>query len=231
MSESNRRFVIGAELRAAAGDEGMVINARVVKYGALSLLGVPMPGARERIAAGCFRDSLANGDDVVALFNHNQDVPLGRVKNGTLRLTDDKDSLRFSVRLNPTVQAHRDMHALVKDGTIGDCSFAFSGVDDDWTNEQDERGNSYILRTVKSAKLHDVSLVVSPAYGNGATTAQARSLAYRFATTPIGDGGWVAEVNAKLTALGRQFADEETAYLREQVNRVGEEIRRQAMGE
>jgi HK97 family phage prohead protease len=230
MSENNRRFVIGAELRAAAGDNGMVVNARAVKYGALSLPGVPMPGARERIAAGCFRDSLANGDDVVALFNHNQDVPLGRVKNGTLKLTDDKDSLRFSLRLNPDVQAHRDMHALVKDGTIGECSFAFSGVDDDWTNEDDERGNPYILRTVKSAKLHDVSLVVSPAYSDGATTAQARSLAYRFATTPTGDSGWVAEVNAKLAALGRQFAADEDAYLREQVNRLGEQIRRQGMG-
>lgn len=230
MSENNRRFVIGAELRAAAGDNGMIVNARAVKYGALSLPGVPMPGARERISAGCFRDSLRNGDDVVALFNHNQDVPLGRVKNGTLKLTDDNDSLRFSVRLNPAVQAHRDLHALVKDGTVAECSFAFSGVDDDWTNEQDERGSPYILRTVRSAKLHDVSLVVSPAYGSGATTAQARSLAYRFATIPAGDAGWVAEINAKLTALGRQFADDEDAYLREQVNRLGEEIRRQGMG-
>jgi len=230
MSESNRRFVIGAELRASAGDDGMIVNARAVKYGALSLPGVPMPGARERIAAGCFRDSLANGDDVVALWNHNQDVPLGRVKNGSLKLVDDKDSLRFSVRLNPAVQAHRDTYELVKDGTIGECSFAFSGVDDDWTNEQDERGNAYILRTVKSAKLHDVSLVVSPAYSDGATTAQARSLAYRFAAAPVGDTGWVAEVNAKLTALGRQFAADEDAYLREQVARLGEEIRKQGMG-
>src|ERR1051326_6991614 len=188
MSENNRRFVIGAELRATRerdddDDEELVVEARAVKYGALSMPGVPMPGARERISAGCFRDSLADGDDVVALWNHNQDAPLGRVKNGTLKLTDDKDSLRFSVRLNPAVQSHRDTYELVKDGTIGDCSFAFSGVDDDWTQEQDERGNPYILRTVKSAKLHDVSLVLSPAYGDGATTAQARSLAYRFATT------------------------------------------------
>jgi len=224
---------LGAELRATRepedDDEELVVEARAVKYGALSLPGVPMAGARERIAAGCFRDSLASGSDVVALWNHNQDAPLGRLRNGTLTLQDTKDALNFTVRLNPKVQSHRDLHQLVSDGTVADCSFAFSGVEDDWSDAMDERGNPYILRTVKRAKLHDVSLVLSPAYGDGATTAQARSLAYRFATTPVGDDGWVAEVNAKLAALGRQFAAEEDAYLREQVDRIGAEIRRQGM--
>jgi len=225
----NRRYVVGCELRAAAGDDGMTIEARAVKYGALSLPGVPMPGARERIAAGCFRNSLANGDEVVALFNHDPNVPLGRTRNGTLKLTDDKDSLRFSVRLNPAVQAHRDIAALVKDQTVSECSFAFSDVDDEWSDGQDERGIHCMLRTIKSAKLRDVSLVLTPAYSDGATIAQARSLAYRFAA-PIGDAGWVTEVNAKLTTLGRQIAADEDTYLREQVARLGEEIRKQGMG-
>src|SRR6266481_2808341 len=155
-----RRFVIGAALRATragAGDDALIVEARAVKYGALSLPGVPTAGARERIAAGAFRNTLASGDDVVALFNHNQDAPLGRLKNGTLKLQDSPDALNFTIRLNPNVQAHRDLHELVKDGTVADCSFAFSQADDDWSDEKDERGKPYILRTVKSAKLHDVS--------------------------------------------------------------------------
>jgi hypothetical protein len=48
---NNRRYVLGAELRAAASDDdSLTITARAVKYNALSLPGVPGAGARERIA-------------------------------------------------------------------------------------------------------------------------------------------------------------------------------------
>ena len=45
------------------------------------------PGATESVAPGAFSESL-NGD-VRALFNHNQDIVLGRTTNGTLELRDD----------------------------------------------------------------------------------------------------------------------------------------------
>ncbi len=207
-----RRFVIGAQLRAKrTGDDSMIIEARAIKYGALSLPGVPTAGARERIAAGCFRSTLANGNDVVALFNHNSNAPLGRTKNGTLKLQDSPDALNFTVRLNPNVQTHRDLHELVKDGTLADCSFAFSDVDDDWTNEKDERGQPYMLRTIRSAKLHDVSIVLAPAYSDGATAVQARALAYQFAE--------------------KTLLNEHDAAVRARLERIGAEIRQQELDE
>jgi HK97 family phage prohead protease len=179
---NNRRFVVGAELRASKSEKGLTIVARAVKYGALSLPNVPAPGCVERIAPGCFAKSLANNDEVVALVNHDPSQILGRTRNGSLQLLDDENSLRFAVRLNPNVQAHRDVHALVSDGTLSECSFAFSDVQDEWSDGSDDRGNRCKVRTIRSAKIHDVSIVTNAAYSGGATDAQARCLAYRFST-------------------------------------------------
>ena len=201
---TQRRLVIGAELRAENENSGLIICGRAVKYGALSQPGVPAPGCCERMAPGCFRESIAAGDDVVALVNHDPSQILGRIRNGSLTLTDDSDSLCFSIRLNSTVQAHRDLHALVKDGTLSECSFAFRAIDDDWTSTRDERGNRFQLRTVKSAKLYDCSIVTTPAYGDGATAAHARNLAYDFS---IGGDPW-ADERAKLAELDAKFEDE-----------------------
>lgn len=185
---TDRRFVVGAELRADAKAGAFTITARAVQYGALSEPNIPVAGGRETIAKGAFRDSLASGSDVLALYQHDQNQPpLGRLKNGSLSIQDTDDGLYFTVRLNPAVQYHKDIHALVKDGSIDACSFAFivNPDGDKWTNETDERGQSYILRTVRSAKLLDCSLVLTPAYGNGATSAQARNVSYRFSTAPV----------------------------------------------
>ena len=49
------RYVAG-ELRTGGPAEDFMIYARAVKYGALSLPGVPLPGTREKIAAGPLRN-------------------------------------------------------------------------------------------------------------------------------------------------------------------------------
>jgi uncharacterized protein len=174
------RFVEGAELRASQGDEGaLVIDGRAIKYGALSELNVPAPDARERIAPGAFAESL-KARNVVADYNHSTEyLPLGNTANRTLELFDTPEALTFTLRLNPKIQAHRDIHELVKAGTMNCCSFAFNCTDDEWVSVQ---GTS--VRTVKKGNLFAITLTPSPAYGNGATVASARSLAYRFAQSP-----------------------------------------------
>ena len=187
MSKQEKRYIVAAEFRTAAGDDALVVEARIAKYGALSQPNVPAPGARECFRAGAFRDSLKNGDDVVALYNHDMNSPLARVSNGKLKLTDSPESLNAVILLNPKVQAHRDLYENCKDNLINACSFAFSanGGGEKWTQETDEDGRSYVLRSVTAAKLFDVSLLSAPpAYGNGATSVQARSLAYRYSVEP-----------------------------------------------
>ena len=44
---------------------------------------------REQFAPGAFKDSLASGSDVRALYEHNYTQLLGRTKSGTLVLSED----------------------------------------------------------------------------------------------------------------------------------------------
>lgn len=172
----DKRISIDAELRASGSGDQYVLEGRAIKYNSLSK---SLGGFREKIAPGCFRADLATADhDCVALRDHDPSQILGRESNGTLTLTDSNDGLRFRIQLNPAVQAHRDLHALVKDGTLHECSFAFgveSPDDEEWEKGTDERGKRIAIRTVKRAKLFDVSVVTNPAYGNDATSAQARA--------------------------------------------------------
>lgn len=207
-----RRYVLGAELRAEKSGNEFKIVARAVKYGARSKPGVPAQGCYERCMPGCFTRSLASGDDVKALLNHDQNFVLGRTENQTLRLADSKDSLRFEVRLNPNVQFHRDVHALVEAGTLTECSFAFAcdPNGDDYAEDKDERGQKCMVRSIRSAKLYDVSIVASPAYGGGATSAEARSLAYEF--KPDTDPEALA-IATRLARLGEQVRADREAVL------------------
>jgi len=112
--------------------------------------------------------------------NHDSNQILGRVANGTLSLRESERGLEFECRLNPESQAHRDLYASVKRGDINACSFAFTldGKDgDSWAICRDERGHSFSHRTLWNVRIHDVSVVVSPAYPQG-TGVSARSCDY-----------------------------------------------------
>src|ERR1035438_6502836 len=99
MSNTDRRFVVGAELRADAKAGAFTITARAVQYGALSEPNIPIAGGRETIAPGAFTDSLASGSDVLALYQHDQNQPpLGRLKNGSLSIQDTAAGLFFPLR-------------------------------------------------------------------------------------------------------------------------------------
>jgi phage head maturation protease len=70
------------ELRAS-GDK-FEISARAIKYGAIS---EPIGGRfLERIAPGAFAESLKRGDEIVCLYNHDQNEILGRTRTGALQI-------------------------------------------------------------------------------------------------------------------------------------------------
>lgn len=230
--EKQRRFVTGAQLsiRDSQGDEGaLVISGRAVGYGCLSVPNVPFSGARERIAPGAFRDSLATGRPVTADYNHsNENLLLATTKNGTLQLDDRADGLHFRINLNSRVQAHRDIHELVRAGTLSECSFAFGNVDDDWSDGFDDEDRSpFQLRTVRKAVLYGISIVNSPAYPDGATSATARSLrslAYAIGPTPRPGVFTAAELRAlreRAVRIGKEIAYQQTLDAVERSKRTG----------
>jgi HK97 family phage prohead protease len=207
---------ISASLRAADIDEddddALELRGTAAAYNTLS---GDLGGFREQIAPGAFARSLADGDDVVCLFNHDANQVLGRTRSGTLKLQDSKGGLNFRCKLDPNQQAHRDLHASIKRGDISECSFAF-GVNpngDQFENVADERGKTFLRRTLRDLKLFDVSAVTFPAYKDGATNVSARSFDYVISKR----GGLFA---AELAAIDKQ-TDE---LLRLRLERVGDEI-------
>jgi len=122
----------------------------------------------EKIAPGAFAKTIADGDDVRALFNHDPNMVLGRTKSGTLRLKEDNTGLKFDVDL-PDTQAARDLHTLVERGDVDQCSFGFYVR----AEEVERRADGSVIRTITDAQLFDVSPVTYPAYES--TSCEARS--------------------------------------------------------
>jgi HK97 family phage prohead protease len=117
-------------------------------------------GFTEVIARGAFRKALDAKQDTVALFNHDPNYVLGRTTNNTLELREDPRGLHAHF-MAPDTQYARDLREVVRRGDVSQMSFAFTVASDDWQ----ERSDGTILRRVLEVnRLHDVSLVTSPAY-------------------------------------------------------------------
>lgn len=101
----------------------------------------------------------ADMEDVVMNFNHNDDILLAGTRNGSLQLELREDGLYPTGTIVRTQQGN-DVLELVKEGLIRKMSFAFTVVDDDWSELE---GKDY-RRITKIGKLFDVSLVTFPAY-------------------------------------------------------------------
>ena len=102
---------------------------------------------REQFAPGAFKDSLASGSDVRALYEHNYTQLLGRTKSGTLVLSEDDTGLRFELT-PPNTQLGNDVLELVERGDISGMSFGFRALKESW----DITPTPYI-RTVTAAAL------------------------------------------------------------------------------
>jgi HK97 family phage prohead protease len=116
-------------------------------------------------------------DEVVMLFNHDDSLILGR-SGVNLELSQDEVGLRFVCTLNDSTTA-TDCHTNLKAGILRECSFAFTVVDggETWSTLP----NGKMLRTLKSLRLWDTSVVTSPAYPG--TSAAARNVIAASAAT------------------------------------------------
>lgn len=134
---------------------------------------------REQIAPGAFTDAVTQ-DDVRALFNHDPNFVIGRTVSGTLTLREDETGLAYDA-VPPDTQWARDLMVSVGRGDISQSSFGFEVKDDEWTRP--ERSGDLPLRTIRKAKLYDVSPVTYPAYES--TTTAVRSAATEAATPDV----------------------------------------------
>lgn len=128
------------------------------------------PGFSEKIAPGAFDNSLLN-NDIRCLFNHNNDVVLGRTGNGTLKLSVDERGLWGSVKINKDDKQAMDIYARVERGDIDGCSFGFYPVEEEFVNNPD----GSVISAVIEADTMEVSVVTFPAYPQTEISAAQRS--------------------------------------------------------
>ena len=117
---------------------------------------------REKIARGAFADAITKASaDVHALFNHDDNFVLGRMKPGTLRMSEDDHGLAVEIDL-PDAPYAQSLIASIKRGDIDQMSFAFTmrGGVQKWDDSQ-----TPVLRIIeKVGELYDVSVVTRGAY-------------------------------------------------------------------
>ena len=153
------------ELRAVEGGDGMTFTGYAAVFNSPS---EPLPFI-ERIAPGAFKRSLKARNDIKLLYNHDTGAVLGSTRAGTLKLEEDNYGLRVTAVL-PETTLGKDVRTLVQRGDVSAMSFGFSvpANGDSWNAEGTER-------TLRSVRIHEVSIVAFPAYQQTAGTANVRS--------------------------------------------------------
>ena len=116
-------------------------------------------GFREKIKRGFFKEVIES-DDVRALFNHDENMVLGRTKNNTLELEEDSKGLKIKI-VPPDTSYAKDLMNLIKRGDVDQMSFQWITEKDEWDSSD---LNNVVRVLVKAKELWDISPVTFPAY-------------------------------------------------------------------
>jgi HK97 family phage prohead protease len=119
-------------------------------------------GRPVEFAPGAF-DAALKKSDVRAFVNHDTTLLLGRQKNGTVRLSSEKDGLHYAIDLPDTTYAH-DLRSLVERGDLSEMSFGIFPGKSEVRKASDGRGTPVLVHTEVS-ELFDISPVSLPAFG------------------------------------------------------------------
>lgn len=153
---------------AFEGEHELIVESRtdgraaIIGYAAVySRLSLDLGGFKEEILPGAFDKILRKrSQDVVALFNHDSNIVLGRTSSGTLELSSDEKGLRYVV--TPPV-SRADVLELIQRRDVRGSSFAFTV---DPKNESFRTGeDGKAVRQIREVSgLYDVGPVLVPAY-------------------------------------------------------------------
>lgn len=158
------------------------------------------PGATESIAPGAFDESISG--DVRALYNHNDDIVLGRTSAGTLKLEQDSRGLFGEIKINQKDSDAMNAYERIARGDITGCSFGFDIEEEEFRENPD---GSVHWTITKVNPLYEVSPCVFPAYE--ATNIAARSSQHAEIEKRKADG-WREKMRARLKN-GTQSTDAE----------------------
>lgn len=150
-------------------------RAAIIGYAAVyNRLSLDLGGFREEILPGAF-DKILNRQrgkgDVVALFNHDSNIVLGRTSSGTLELSSDSKGLRYVV--TPPV-SRADVLELISRKDVSGSSFAFT-VDPKQESFRTGEDGKAIRQIREVSGLYDVGPVLVPAYPQTSASVAMRS--------------------------------------------------------
>ena len=161
-----RHLVSDVELRTILDGENEYIEGYALRFEKWSSI---LGGWFKEVIS---RDALNNTDmsNVVALFNHDGNMPLARnsISSGAGSLSLEVDNFGLKFRLKPTNTTYsKDLLENVRSGLISQCSFAFklnwdNAECDVWEYKDDE--GIYERRINDIKEISDISLVTTPAY-------------------------------------------------------------------
>lgn len=147
-----KRITTSKVERAADDSEGKII-------GMASRVGAPydMGWFDEVIEPGAFDDTLTN--DVRVLYNHNDNMILGRTKSGTAKVfLDGAGNLMYEYK-TPNRSYAKDLEDAIQTGDVDQSSFAFIIEEEEW----EANGDRELRKIKKIGQLFDVSPVTYPA--------------------------------------------------------------------
>ncbi|MED3972257.1 HK97 family phage prohead protease [Priestia megaterium] len=153
--EERQVDVTTLEVRATENND-YILEGYINKFNTRSLF----MGFYEEVQRGAFDRTLADGHNIFALKNHNNDYLLGSTKSNSLSLHVDDIGLRFELKINPEISYAKDVYHLVKGGLLEGCSFGFYCLDDQIVVTPD--GTE--IRYLKDIELIEVTLTNNPAY-------------------------------------------------------------------
>lgn len=147
-------------------DDGMKFSGYAAVFNSPS---EPLPFI-ERIAPGAFKRAIDSRNDIKLLWNHDTSEVLASSRAKTLQLRETDRGL-YAEAILPNTTRGRDTAELIRRGDVDSMSFGFSvpAGGDEWSADGSER-------TLKSVRLHEVSIVAFPAYSGTAGSTAVRGL-------------------------------------------------------
>ena len=153
-----RRFLNASLTQIRSSQYTTAVRGYAAVFDSLS---ADLGGFKERIHRDAFNSVMKTEPDVVALFNHDPNMVLGRTPK-TLALQVDSVGLAFKLQLADT-RAANDLRALLQRNDIRGCSFGFLVKRDNWAIGE---GNTLVRTILDVATLVDIGPTTWPAYSS-----------------------------------------------------------------
>ena len=162
-----RRFLQIADVDLRADGEGLTLEGYAAVFGQEAVI---WDAWREEVAPGAYAKTIQE-NDIRALFNHDENIVLGRNRAGTLKLAEDGRGLKATITA-PDNEWGRPVVDAVRRGDVTGMSVLFKVIKHEWSRAP-EGSRELPKRTIKEARLFDAGPVTFPAFV--ATSIAARS--------------------------------------------------------